>query len=65
MDLTAPARRALPAGDFAGPGRSYPVEDSTHAKLAKAMASRAVNKGHMSLGDERKIDARANQTMGR
>lgn len=38
--LTASKRRSLPASTFAGPGRSYPVPDKNHARLAKAMATR-------------------------
>ncbi len=37
--LSAAARRALPASDFAGPGRTYPDQDENHARLAVAMAS--------------------------
>ena len=29
--LTSKQRKALPAGDFAGPGRSYPIENKSHA----------------------------------
>jgi hypothetical protein len=32
--LTKGARAALPGGDFAGPGRSFPVNDRKHAKAA-------------------------------
>jgi hypothetical protein len=32
--LTAKARKALPAKDFAGPGRSFPIEDKGHARAA-------------------------------
>lgn len=64
MFLTASKREALPKQDFAGPGRSYPVEDPTHAKLAKAMASRAANAGRMSKGQEGHIDAKADRELG-
>lgn len=37
--LTTKERNALPDSDFAGPHRSYPVEDAGHAKAAKARAS--------------------------
>jgi hypothetical protein len=37
--LTAAARRALPAKAFAGPNRSYPIPDASHATFAKAMAT--------------------------
>ncbi len=65
MILTAGARRDLPPKDFAGPGRTYPDENPTHAKLAKAMASRAVNSGRMSSTQEGRIDAKANAELRR
>lgn len=37
--LTARARRAIPSRDFAGPDRSYPIEDKSHARNALARAS--------------------------
>jgi hypothetical protein len=37
--LNAAQRNALPANDFAGPGRSYPIEDASHARNALARAS--------------------------
>jgi len=32
--LTAAQRKALPAKDFAGPDRSFPIPDRKHAKAA-------------------------------
>lgn len=61
--LTAKARNALPTRDFAGPGRSYPVEDAAHAANAKARASQAVKAGRMSKSQEAKIDAKANKKL--
>jgi len=37
--LTTKARKALPAKDFAGPKRSYPIQDKSHARNALARAS--------------------------
>lgn len=37
--LTSKARNALPDSAFAGPGRSYPVEDASHARNALARAA--------------------------
>lgn len=37
--LTAKARKAIPSGDFALPGRRYPVEDKAHARNALARVS--------------------------
>jgi hypothetical protein len=62
--LTTKARNALPDSAFAGPDRSYPVQDASHAANAKARASQAVNAGRMSKGTEAKIDARANRKLG-
>lgn len=36
--LSASARKALPKSTFAGPNRSYPVPDKSHAGNAKARA---------------------------
>lgn len=37
--LTTTRRNDLPGKDFAGPGRSYPIPDKSHAANAKARAS--------------------------
>ena len=37
--LTTKARNKLSASSFAGPDRSYPIEDKAHARNAKARAS--------------------------
>lgn len=37
--LTAKQRNALPTKDFAGPGRSFPIPDKSHARNALARAS--------------------------
>ena len=39
MKLTAKARKAIPTKDFAGPDRSYPVEDRNHARNALSRVS--------------------------
>lgn len=61
--LSTAARKKLPAGKFAGPDRSYPVPDKSHAANAKARATQAVNAGRMSKGEEKKIDAKANKVL--
>jgi hypothetical protein len=62
--LTSKGRNSLPAGKFAGPDRSYPVPDKSHAANAKARATQAVNAGRMSKAQESKIDAKANKVLG-
>lgn len=32
--LTSKQRKALPSSDFAGPDRSFPIEDKGHARAA-------------------------------
>lgn len=63
--LTTKGRNALPASKFAGPNRSYPVNNPSHAANAKARASQAVNAGRMSRGQEAKIDTKANKVLGK
>ena len=48
--LTSKTRDKLPAKEFAGAGRSYPVPDKAHAIDAKARASQAVKVGRLSAG---------------
>lgn len=61
--LTTAARKKLPAKDFAGPGRSYPVEDKGHARDAKARASEMERKGAISKSGEKRIDAKADKKL--
>jgi len=61
--LTTKARNSLPKSDFAGPDRSYPVNDKNHARNAKARASEMENKGKLSKSAESKIDAKANKVL--
>lgn len=63
--LTAARRRALPASEFAGPGRSYPVDTRARAANAKARATQAVKAGRMSSAEKARIDARANRKLGK
>ena len=58
--LSTAARKALPASAFAGPGRSYPVEDASHARNAKARAAQFA-----SPALKAKVDARANKVLGK
>jgi hypothetical protein len=37
--LTTSERKALPAKDFAGPDRSYPINDVSHARNALSRVS--------------------------
>lgn len=63
--LTTKRRKALPTKDFAGPGRSYPVNDRAHAANAKARATQMVAKGKLSPSAASKIKAKANRVLKR
>lgn len=61
--LTAKKRNSLPKRDFAGADRSYPVNDKSHARNAKARASEMENKGKLSSSAKAKIDAKADKVL--
>ena len=63
--LTSSARGKLPASKFAGPNKSYPIENKAHAANAKARATQAVNASRMSPAEKAKIDAKANKVLGK
>ena len=63
--LTTKKRNKLPKSDFAGPDRSYPVEDRSHAANAKARASQMEKAGKLSPSSKAKIDAKANKVLGK
>ena len=58
--LTTAERNALPDSAFAGPNRSYPVEDAGHARAAKSRAAQFA-----SAGLKAKVDAKANKVLGK
>jgi hypothetical protein len=62
--LTSAERNALPDSAFAGPGRSYPVNDASHARNAKARASEMAGKGKLSESAKTKIDHEADRKLG-
>lgn len=63
VKLTTKARKALPKKAFAGPGRSYPVQDRAHAANAKARATQMVKAGKLSSSVAVKIKAKANKVL--
>ena len=62
--LTAKKRNNLSKSEFAGPDRSYPVNDKKHAANAKARASQMEKKGKLSKSSKEKIDVKANKVLG-
>lgn len=63
--LTSKERKKLPKSDFAGPDRSYPVNDKSHARAAKSRASEMESKGKISASTKAKIDAKADKKLGK
>lgn len=63
--LTTKQRKAMPAGKFAGPNKSYPIPDKNHAGNAKARASQQEKAGNLSPGAKAAIDAKANKVLGK
>ena len=57
--LTKPARAKIKSKDFAGPGRSFPVEDKAHARAAILDAPLAVRSGSITPAEKAAIDAKA------
>lgn len=65
MKLKDAARDALPAADFGLPAeRKYPVNDKSHAGLAKGRAAQMYARGKLSGGQKAAIDAKANRVIG-
>jgi len=64
--LTTDERNALPAREFAEPGkRAYPIEDKAHARNANARAAQAVKAGRMSQAEADRIDETADAVLHR
>ncbi len=63
--LSTKTRNKLPAAKFAGPDRSYPIPDRSHAANAKARAAQQANAGRISKEVEARIDAKADRVLGR
>lgn len=63
MKLNAAARKAIPTSEFAGPDRSYPIPDASHARNALARASQQENAGNLSSSEASRIKAKANRKL--
>ena len=63
--LTTKKRDALPDSAFAGPGRSYPVNNRSHAANAKARATQQVDKVKLSPAAAARIRSKADRILGK
>jgi len=57
--LSLAKRSRMPASKFAGPGKSFPINDPTHARLAISGATRSENAGNISASMASSIKAAA------
>jgi hypothetical protein len=53
----------MPKSKFAGPGKSFPVNDPTHARLAISGATRSERAGNISAATAAKIKAKARKVL--
>ncbi len=62
--LSTKKRESLPKNEFGLPEkRKYPMPDESHARNAKARAEQQVEKGHLSPGEKRKLDQKADRIL--
>lgn len=63
MKLTSKKRKAMPKSEFAGPGKSFPISDKNHARLAISGATRSERAGNISFMEEQMIKAKARKKL--
>ncbi len=63
VKLYSSDRKAMPKSDFAGPGKSFPVNDPTHARLAISGATRSERAGNISASTAESIKAKARKKL--
>ena len=61
--LTSEQRKNIPQGEFAGPGRSFPINDKTHARMAISGATRSEHAGNISSSEAQNIKAKARKKL--
>ncbi len=59
MKLSSGKRSSMPKSQFAGPGKSFPINDQNHQRLAISGATRSFNAGNISKGTEERIKGKA------
>jgi hypothetical protein len=61
--LTAKARKAIPPGKFALPGK-FPIEDKAHAVAAERLVGRSLAKGNISPAQAATVKHKAAHVLG-
>jgi hypothetical protein len=62
--LSAADRKHMPAKDFGGPGRSFPMNDKNHDRMAISGATRSEHAGNISEAEADKIKSEARAKLG-
>lgn len=62
--LTEKDRQAMPKKEFAGPKKSFPINDKVHARMAISGATRSERAGNISMAEAAKIKAEARKKLG-
>ena len=61
--LTASQRRRMPQGEYALPGKRFPINDRNHAEAALSGASRALHAGNISESQAATVRAKAKKKL--
>jgi len=61
--LSKAGRKAIPTKDFAGPDKSFPIENKAHARAALMDAPLSERKGNITKAQKDKIDAKARKEL--
>ena len=64
-ELKTETRKKLASSEFAGPHRTYPIPDKTHAANAKARATQQAKKGNLPKSTAASIKRKANKVLDR
>ena len=57
--LSTRKRKSLKSSQFAGPGRSFPINDKAHARAAISGATRSERAGNITKAEARTIQRKA------
>ena len=62
--LSAEDRKRMPAKEFGGPNRSFPMNDANHQRMAISGATRSEHAGNISESEADRIKAEARAKLG-
>lgn len=65
MKMSKEKRASLPSSSFAGPDRSFPINDPEHARKALQLAPRSEHAGNISHEQAQHIESAARAKLAR